>query len=486
MARIHKFGCATCNRPSMLKRCLSSYLEGCIRQETEIVVADDSSSASMRQRNRAEAADLCRRFGVGIFYAGFEEKAIYAKRLMNVARGAAASIRFALFGGGIGGTSIGSSRNALLLEMAGGLGVTVDDDIVCRLHAAPGVGQTCTGLTHGAGPAREIWCFEDRETLLGWLVTVAEAFLAPHEPYLGTALDNGSGTPERIAITLTGFAGDCASDSAAPLLFAGETTFDRVLSSEQAYASATASREQLHITPSLRVTDSGSEVMAGCMGLDLSRMCPPFVPNGRGEDALFGATLTACWPSARIAHLPVAVLHAPEHPRAFAAVDSIRRNLTVLTLVSSCMSSFDLESAHAGMERLVKLGRHLQSVGSSPVHRLAGQVLDSARLQWNGLLRTLEMRLDCRPGPACWNRDAHKMMRALRTAIADDQPLTPTEFGAGLLEEGYESARLFLRGVGDLFVAWPEIMEAARRLHHNGVRLASAVIENRERTFACS
>ena len=101
------------------------------RLSTAVVVLDDSSTRQAREKCRVVVWDLSSQYHRTILYAGFEEKIVYAKRLMDMARVPADSVKFAMFGAGIGGTSVGANRNAMLLHTAGELGVCVDDDILC-------------------------------------------------------------------------------------------------------------------------------------------------------------------------------------------------------------------------------------------------------------------------------------------------------------------------------------------------------------------
>ena len=298
----------------------------------------------------------------------------------------------------------------------------------------------------------------------------------------GDCFGNGSGyappeeTGSRVRLTLTGFVGDCAWESPAPLLFARGESFSRLTRSEADYRTALATHEQVQLSRSLILTESGDDVMAGCMGYDNTCTLPPFLPNGRGEEAFFGSMLAKCCAPAQIAYLPVASVHAPSGTRAFSTLGYFRPALTVLMVTSFCMAGCKFDSDDGEIGRFQSAGEHLLNIGSSSHESFTDFIAESARAHSLKLINQLEMRLHSEDDqPLFWARDVAQLVGALRSAVID--PLHPTlaDFGLELSAyDAYRRARGFVRKLGELLLWWPEMLKAARELRESGIRLGVA------------
>ena len=126
----------TADRPALLDRGLSSYIENASKhlRQVEFVVFDDSKNAANRRASLEVARALARKFEVEIRFAGVEERARFVRRLEEFPRISKHVLKNALLQ--TQGYTLGQNRNALLLDSVGTLFLCVDDDTVCTLAAA--------------------------------------------------------------------------------------------------------------------------------------------------------------------------------------------------------------------------------------------------------------------------------------------------------------------------------------------------------------
>src|SRR5262249_4893247 len=136
---ISAVGIITTDRPRMLDRCLKS-LTASLALDTSsrprIVIVDGSTDERVIQSNRELAARGAKPAEVDIRYCGLEEKNRFADALTDRAGVDPDLVRFAMFGVGGIDNATGANRNALLLETAGEMFLSLDDDTVCELFVA--------------------------------------------------------------------------------------------------------------------------------------------------------------------------------------------------------------------------------------------------------------------------------------------------------------------------------------------------------------
>src|SRR5947209_17243264 len=106
--RIGTFACLTCNRSELLGRSLASYFESNPPQETGIAIFDDSKTRHSREKSKSALRSLSGQHYCKVSYAGFEEKLLFGKRLLDAGHIPSEIVKFALFGAGVGGTSVGA------------------------------------------------------------------------------------------------------------------------------------------------------------------------------------------------------------------------------------------------------------------------------------------------------------------------------------------------------------------------------------------
>jgi hypothetical protein len=220
----------------------------------------------------------------------------------------------------------GSVRNALLLETAGTMFISVDDDTEC--------------ITSEPGPPDRSLTFPSQPLPFRWRLqsplTSEEAdfdFIGRHEFALGKqvstilrerkesiCIDYGSAdlgdVPRCRRLTITrsflGVDGDSGLRSLlSPLVFAGDRVED-LPEREDLCLEMIARHQCTRWVPRWMV--GGSPFCMGInMGLDNRAILPPFFPFQRNEDGLFGALLDAIGEEHAVAFLPGTIRHrSPE------------------------------------------------------------------------------------------------------------------------------------------------------------------------------
>jgi hypothetical protein len=220
--------------------------------------------------------------------------------------------------------------------------------------------------------------------------------------------------------------------------------------------------------------------MTTLVGLDHRALLPPFLPVLRDEDGVFGQTLACCMENAHVAHVPRAILHAAAPGRTYQPdrIGAARvRRLTDLLIhyLRNLSLGFVVGEAAA---RLGAVGRCLEELGQArPGDYLA---LAKALHLFHAASRVqrLEQLMHSVPeGAALWRRDAEAFLAAQREAIAAPEYYLPYDLlRAGCPpEQALARGQRILRSFGELLVAWPALVEAARALRSAGRGLARAL-----------
>lgn len=490
-SRIATIGFPTCGRVATLQRGITSFLEHCRRfgRANDIVVVDDSPDSGTQRAYREMLVRLQSEYGVACAYAGPAEKQAFAERLASSADLPVDVVQFVCVGSPeYGVTTVGANRNALLLHTIGEIIFSADDDIVCRPAAAP---DRQPGLRlHSQRNPLDVWVFPNREAAGAAVEPADDDILALHEQWIGAdigsclaqsadqplAIDESdprflrrlSQRSGRIGLTLNGTLGDCSWDNPHFFLFQRATTFQRLTHSEQAYEAARASREMVQAVTQVTLAEHADPMFAMCMGLDNRELLPPFTPLGRAEDVGFGALLSRCFDRTHALHLPWTLLHAPTDARGFSAQAMF--SLGPGNLIPSLVNQFDPGFAQSPVDRLNKLGRHIEELGRLPQHSFAEFMRLHVMENMSALIAALEERLHAREAPpAFWVQHARSVI-----ALAREHAVAPVE-QLYTLPGGHEVMQRLLLRYGQALQWWPAIVEAARKLRAQEQRLAQPV-----------
>jgi hypothetical protein len=487
--RISAIGFPTCNRVTLLQRCLKSYIEHCsqFNRKLEYVVMDDSPDTEVREAYKQMLRELKKQYAVCLSYAGLEEKQAYARKLAREGGIPEETAFFALAGNKrYEITTIGSNRNALLLHTVGELLLSADDDTVCQVAPSPDQ-HGGVAFISGRNPL-ETWFFPDRESALQSMNSTEQDLLAVHEQWLGREVETHffpselkmSGQsitrslhrrlnkqPGKIAVTFNGIVGDCCWDNPDFHLFQQGETFRRLTQSERVYRAARNSREVVQVTNQTTLTNEALVMFSTCMGLDNRSLLPPFTPLGRAEDIGFGMMLAACFSMICTAYLPWVVQHLPGENRSFQEMQMF--GIGFNDWIPALIGTFDPGFTSTPQECLVKLGRYLKEIGCLSPSAFEELARVSIWEHMSSLVSNLEERLHNSQEPVFWQQDVRALIaRARQSALMPLQQMY-------LLKGGWEQIQYLLVLFGATLEWWPVMVETARRLRLDGCRLAQAL-----------
>jgi hypothetical protein len=473
-------GLITADRPAMVRRALESWARHCDVHERRprFLVVDGSTTRVNRRATQSVVGDLRRATGHNLRYIGTEECA----RLAAALRRSGAS-DLALAPG-----SAGANRNLLLLLTAGERILTVDDDIVCDVWAAPGRRRDQIALT-AHQDLRDVAYFRTRADALGSVRRSSANLLAEHEALLGRSLPQlvaGSSPPADVRhacghlrsflqarrrpivkATFSGLAGDAATYCPGAALFRARPVRDRVSSNRRLLELAMTTHEITRIARKRLVTHD-CHCMAGCMGLANHVLVPPFPDMSQNEDGVFGVLMAVCDMTTLFGHVPVGIVHDSPRasrrtgPRTPSASWSRMSELIINLLfrhAPALPEGSPSERVRAAGELLMGIGR----IGPRAFVAVATDVTLAARRRELAAVQRLSSDPDC---SVPWARELDRYSARLRDAMAHPAFVVPVEFHARpSLESGYKAAQKFVGTFGGLVAAWPEAWEMARTLN---------------------
>lgn len=369
----------TCNRRRLLHRCLSSLPLAVTGQPAalgaRVRILDDSTRSSP---DHIRASD----------------RQVIA-RLLSAAAGVDRTlVTFALCGMRSAGPPIGALRNTALILNAGRRHVQLDDDAICQPYVRSDANERHVILARESADVALRW-YGDSPAQFGDLRASRDGFLQAHDRILGRSLADltrensfgvGSGValPDgrhaqeiaamRVRLSQNSLVGDCGVTG--PWWKALRA---RVATTHH-YRSELLSREVLRTVQAIAVSRDLA-VTAFAMGIDGTRIVPPFLPCGRGEDALFAYLLKRIDQYACQAQLPAILEHRPEpRPRFdYTEIVSSITHVSIPSLISSLCSD---ESSASWRE--------------ATVASLGARLLDLFRTGWRGASEELMARVDAR------------------------------------------------------------------------------------------
>jgi hypothetical protein len=487
-AQIRFFGMLTRNRTEKMRNTLRAYLARNAKwgREIESVVIDDSTDAAIIETNRAALAALAEEWNCPIHYCGSDEREQFARTLAEASGVDLPLIRFAITTYNADGIeSMGAARNVLLLQSAGSLGFSSDDDSGERVVLP----QHERNLRICSGDALDMSFFESREAALQHLQGAVEDLdlLACHEKLLGknTARLITEEGPDsvsignipwtglwrclqgKVGITLSGLFGDSATPGPVGYLMPGGRTRERLIDGgEIAYRMKVETREVIRSVAQLSIT-SQFDFWAASHGFDHRTLLPPFVPWNRAEDTVMSSILINCCAPLVCGYVPALALHNPPEQRAFPP--NWRSSYGVMT-VNECLVTFLLHyTSPEGLSieaNLRQFGRYLREIGSMPFGDYAAALEFYYR---ENLCVQIALFHSYLAGnlPDYWKEDIAAITRTLEEKLQTPHPLEvrlnahqPMPDGKSGLQRAHELALRF----GQLLEAWPALVEAAKRM----------------------
>jgi hypothetical protein len=490
---ITSFAIVTANRPRECKRAFTSFADNLRThgRHVRVIVMDDSDPACRETyvQTLAEAGT-----GLEIRYAGRLEKESYIAALISQGIGPDVA-RFALLGelSALSCTT-GANRNALLLDTIGENVISADDDTTCKFAIHPcRDDKLCFGE---GGDPREKWFYSGRDQLQEEVTWVEADFIGEHErlldrPVLRIASAKGeidavhgncpsrfhpSRSQARVAITMSGVAGDSGTYSANALLRSTGATQQRLSSSEEMFRCAQQSREVLSVVPARTVTDHPF-CMAYLLGMANAGTLPPFFPIGRNQDGIFGALLRLSTVNA-IGHIPLAVLHDPPSKRPYQEFPECRISDMVLCLIAWLVGPAGNEPPRS----LRFLGQGLVDISRLDDSDFWDVLFQAVSKQSAERLRSTERSMkrlsEC---PEYWRSEVERFYEHTAASLRNVNCCIPVEFSQGRdLHEARCATREMVKMAGRLFLEWFDLIDASRLLSQRGRRISVAISEARK------
>lgn len=479
----------TSNRPKQLQRAVSSYAKHFSRtgRFLRCLVADDAPALQACRLSREAVEAEAKSWGAAVVYSGPEEKRRLIDLLAHNGSLPRDVLEFGLLGPSGYTPTIGANRNVILLQTAGDVVLSVDDDTLCRPCSPPECDADTLRLGSETDPT-EFWFFPDRESSLAFVWPSDVDILAAHEKLLGRQartlveppLANGkvhldtacahliqdiwTGTG-RVLITLNGSVGDSGMYSGRNLLIHKEPrTRQRLVGSEDHYQLALRSREVVRQARSATVCHGGP-IMTMFVGIDNRVLLPPFFPVGRNEDGVFGYMIGRLLEGCYFGYLPWSLVHDPPQGRRYSG--GVAATVRISDLVIACVSTWVRANRGTDTEhRLRSLGRHLIEVASMPPNDFEESI---RMLLWRQASQRIayEEALLHQYGeqPAFWAADLRREIEANQLAVVKPDYVVPVDLSERrTAEKPLREAQDLIRRYGELVRWWPSIVERATEL----------------------
>jgi len=491
---IRWLGIVTRNRSAQLRRCLISYARHLrkFEREYEVAIVDDTENPAERRITREWLREFQRRRRIRISYAGREEKQAFIQKLA-FAGIPPEDLSFALAPSSHLIESPGANRNALLLQTAGSLALSCDDDSICRLRALSH-GQMPNGVSSYGNadievqfahdrlsalqcfPAAEFDLMSAHETLLG---RDLEEFISPNRANLGSqAKFIGASTVTdlvyrrgRVGVTLTGILGDPGMPDLMGFMLARGDIRRRFLD----YWSSRGKLDAINVVSGVRhpiVSLKSSIMTTTATGIDHRTILPPFVPGGRGEDTLFGLLLNKCNPELYTGFVPAALLHARKDA-------ALHRRLTYSLRLGDILAAIVTGSAEtivpSPARRMELLASHLLECAQAPAADFARYLHTSALRRIVGQIENCRRLLrEFNSEPAAWASELLPWLADMESRLDDASIGLPTD-ATELRAWTFEGIQAIVGKLGRLLRLWPQIHSETLALQASGIRIAAPV-----------
>jgi hypothetical protein len=482
-------------RVPLLERALRSFAENAQRhgRAPDFVVADSSTQAEHRGLYRDMLSELSGSLGVRILYSGEEERLEYCEALIR--KGCRRdAVEFGLLDPLGTGFACGANRNTLLLQGAGRMLCSIDDDVVCRLAAPPEARAARLALFSHCDPFAR-WPFASAEEARETVTFSDHDFLAAHETLLGrsiaslipydgeldlTDLDDeflrrlalGGG---RVRTSFFGHVGDPGIPTSCYYLFYQGENRRRLTPSEKHFRGALTSRSLLALVPGPAIGDASiSPGMA--MGLDHRELLPPFPPVLHAEDFVFGAAVWQCCPGAFSGQVPLAVHHDPPPGKPILTPADLGPDRRIVLfefaqLLRRAVLDFEPAPRASTAERMRALGRSLATIAAMPLEDFCEIMREKTLAGESERLAYLENRLEQEADlPAFWREEVERFMDNTRESLTCPDFDIPYDLKGGRTPD---QSRRFMQqlfaGYGGLLQEWPGMVQAAVELQTTGV-----------------
>ncbi len=275
-----------------------------------------------------------------------------------------------------------------------------------------------------------------------------------------------------------GIVGDSATGSLAHYLMLRRGSRERLVASEAIYDHAFASRQGARAVRRAAVSD-GTFCMSYALGFDQRELLPPFVPEGRNADGVFGHVVRQCFRDMYFGLLPEVVAHRPR-ARGSSMADTLARleQIDLNDLICRIVGASGIRARSADGARCLRtLGAHLERLGSLAPPDLEEYVRTLVLRTRSRDIAVLRQSLAVHQRqPSYWATDVARLIERMSDVVLEPRHCWPGDLIAVDGEKaGREGLGRVLRDYGRLLQWWPAVDAAARELREAGERLSRSV-----------
>lgn len=471
----------TCDRPDALERLLDTMTANCdLGRLQGCVVIDDSRSPENGAANRRAAQ------GRGLGYFGAAEAAELTATLAAELPEHEEGLRFLCDRERWHGyRSYGVARNFSLLLSAGSPLVVFDDDALCETWAPP---HTQEGAAFSAGQP-EVEFYDSHDDWRSGLQQLGHDPVAAHLRCLGLTVPEALGTlglaglsPEalreaapdfsarlhrnsRVLVTECGSLGDSGTGDNRWLATVPPTSLERLL--RQPALLAQAQRQRCCWLGRKRPTFSASHNFSQVTGIDNRVLLPPYFPITRGEDQLFGRSISYLYPDSVALEYAWAMPHLPMPERTWSEADNsfaLRHRFPGRLLFDVLDGAGDCLAPEPGA-RLAHMAGAVEDLAAAGYATQLRRFVDGQHGYRAALLRRLREQLDAAPTePPEWRQYLEKAIGQVQSSSPGATRLDTLQ-GKGTQASGravLDFWRGALGGWSQALRAWPDMRGAAQ------------------------
>ena len=491
-ARVDSIGIPTAGHQERLTRVITSFARNAHEYGRALEIMVSSNGPAKTAADTIALVDhLSRAESVRITFLDDAERHRYAAQLAGRAGVDPAIAVFAIADPYGVGFACGANRNALLLRNAGRAYLSLDDDMVCEMAAAP---EKISGdglVVFSSRDGFERWFYPEYAKAFEGRRMIPGDYLALHERMLGHSvgaflareksleligvtddmLRRLLETDGRIVATFTGHSGHPGIPTSYYYLTYRRETLERLTSAGEAqYRAYLASGGVCALVPRMAIADSSlSPGMA--IGIDARFLIPPFPPVMHAEDFVWGATIWQCCAAAFAGHLPVTVRHDPGIMRGIIPppLDTGRpvamwefAHLLRGILLGWMAPPGSLDTAF----RMDSLGRYLCDVAGAPPAEFHEYLRWFTLQHESEKISFMETCLEEeRKAPIFWRKDIEQYIEQTRRALSlpdFDIPFDMRDKWSA--KDARTLIQTLVREYGRLLRAWPALVKAAEEL----------------------
>lgn len=499
---VTKVAIVTSHRTQSLESAVRSLLGNSQRhnQPMQISIFDDSQMDDAANDNIKMLRGINPPTQSTIRYAGAGDKLRYISALRDESGVDRRVLEFALFGLPFQRITTGANRNAALLDLVDCPFLFIDDDVTAHI-ACSTLHRAGVRLSSKPRGVRTEY-YANIDDVVGSHRFSDQNVLALHSEYLGRSLADSIlrsqiGTLDldctarlwlaalnntgNVAATQMGIIGHSGQASPRRLLYSTGQERAYHFSSEDRYHLARTARHVSRMADIFTITESPF-CMTYALGLDNTRLLPPFFPIARNSDGVFGVALRMTNPDLYIGHLPYGILHRNliEHPFSptlvwESAVQATISEIVILLLQKSLIGNTVLKSD----ERFRAIGRCLMELGRREVPEFWRVIKDGLQIKYAERIAQLQGLLErFNHQPAFWAADVRMATNNIVEALASRDFGVPRDIvGPDDFRQRISLVRDSIHLYGELMDGWPSIREAAKRLatRDSGFRLSRVI-----------